>query len=157
MKLYFRNTLVAQLVEHLILDFSPGHDLRVVRSSPRSGSMLRRSLLKIVSFPLSLPWSCSLKKKTKKRLNSFMQIWTDINELLLCKKNRLHDPISLSHFCEKFIYKLYICVSVWKFWKDMPNFNSRQCGWWYFLDIYFFLYAYLHFVSFFSTMCITRN
>ena len=31
---------VAQLVECLTLDFGPGHDLRVVGSSPRSGSVL---------------------------------------------------------------------------------------------------------------------
>ena len=31
---------VAQLVKHLNLNFSSGHDLRVVRSSPKLGSML---------------------------------------------------------------------------------------------------------------------
>ena len=38
----FKNvkTWVAQLVKHLTLDFSPGHDLMVVRSSPVLGSML---------------------------------------------------------------------------------------------------------------------
>ena len=35
-----RGTWVAQLVEHLALGFSSGHDLRVLRSSPVSGSML---------------------------------------------------------------------------------------------------------------------
>jgi len=31
---------VAQSVKHLTLDFSPGHDFRVMRSSPVLGSML---------------------------------------------------------------------------------------------------------------------
>ena len=33
-------SVVAQSVKHLTLDFGSGHDLRVVRSSPASGSML---------------------------------------------------------------------------------------------------------------------
>jgi len=41
-----KNTLkgcwVAQLVECPSLDFSSGHDLRVMGSSPKSGSMLSR-------------------------------------------------------------------------------------------------------------------
>lgn len=55
---------VAQLVEHLTLDFSSGHDLGVVRSSPRSISEL--SLLGIRSLPLPLPlllFSLSLSLK----------------------------------------------------------------------------------------------
>ena len=33
-------TSVAQLVKHLALNFSSGHDLRIVRSNPVSGSAL---------------------------------------------------------------------------------------------------------------------
>ena len=36
----FRGAWVAQLVEHPTLGFSSGHDLKVVRSSPVSGSVL---------------------------------------------------------------------------------------------------------------------
>ena len=36
----FRCAWVAQSVKHLTLDFGSGHDLRIVRSSPRSGSPL---------------------------------------------------------------------------------------------------------------------
>ena len=41
-KVYTGSAWVAQLVEHPTLDFSSGHDLRVVGSSPESGSMLSR-------------------------------------------------------------------------------------------------------------------
>ena len=33
-----RGTWVVQLAKHLTLDFGSGHDLRVMRSSPKSGS-----------------------------------------------------------------------------------------------------------------------
>lgn len=39
-KYQLRGTWVAQFVKHLTLNFGSGHDLRVVRSSPASGSML---------------------------------------------------------------------------------------------------------------------
>lgn len=71
---------MAQRVKHLNLGFGSGQDLRVVRSSPTSGSMLCRDLLEIHSLSLSLnPSSCSLalsqinteifknKQKTKER------------------------------------------------------------------------------------------
>ena len=49
-------TWVAQSVKHPTLDFSSGHDLMVVRSSPASGSALTtQSLLGVVSLPISLP------------------------------------------------------------------------------------------------------
>ena len=35
-----RSSWLAQLVKHLTLDFGSGHDLRVMRSSLASGSML---------------------------------------------------------------------------------------------------------------------
>ena len=60
---------MAHLVEHPTLDFGPGHDLTVMRSSPALGS-----LLEILSLPLSLPLptcpcplSVSLSKKKKKK------------------------------------------------------------------------------------------
>ena len=37
-----RGTWVAQQVEHPTLDFGPGHDFRVLRLSPVSGSTLSR-------------------------------------------------------------------------------------------------------------------
>ena len=40
LKLSLQGTWVTQLIKHLTLDFSSGHNLRVVRSSPMSGSML---------------------------------------------------------------------------------------------------------------------
>ena len=39
-KIWHRAAWVAQSPKHLILDFGSGHDLRVVRSSLTSGSML---------------------------------------------------------------------------------------------------------------------
>ena len=45
---------VAHLVKHLTLDFGSGHDLRVVRPSPTSGSARGMELLKILSLFLSL-------------------------------------------------------------------------------------------------------
>ena len=57
-RLYFENentgTWVAQSVKCLTLDFSPDHDLRVVRSDPRAGRghCLRFSLSPSASLPL---------------------------------------------------------------------------------------------------------
>ena len=52
--------LVAQSVEHLTVDFSSGGDLRVVRSSPASGSMLSANStfpsLPLLVLPLSLSY-----------------------------------------------------------------------------------------------------
>ena len=47
-----RAVWVAQLIKRLTLDFSSGHDLRVLGWSPTSGS--RQSLLEIVSLLLPL-------------------------------------------------------------------------------------------------------
>ena len=52
-----RDDWVAQLVEHPTLDFSSGHDPRVMGSSPVSGSTLNVEP-KILSLPLSLPLPC---------------------------------------------------------------------------------------------------
>ena len=66
---FIRNNLnggiwVTQLVKHLTLDFSVGHDLRVVRSSPVSGSALsKESALHSLSLSLPLPLSQKIKKK----------------------------------------------------------------------------------------------
>ena len=62
---------MAQLVEHLTLDFGSGHDPRVMGSSPMSGSMLSvepawDSLSPIHSFILSLSLSLSLSKNKNK-------------------------------------------------------------------------------------------
>jgi len=46
---------VAQSVKRPTLDFGSGHDLRVVRSIPVSGSTLGWSLLGILSLPPPLP------------------------------------------------------------------------------------------------------
>ena len=51
---------MAQLVEHLILDFSSGHDPRVVRSSPALDSVLSMEL-KI----LSLSWGAWVAQLVK--------------------------------------------------------------------------------------------
>ena len=59
-------TWVVQLVECPTLDFSSGHDPRVVGSSPHSGFMSSVwCLLKILSLPLTIfpAHSLSLKKK----------------------------------------------------------------------------------------------
>ena len=53
---------MAQLVKHPTLDFNSGHDLRVVRSSPRSGSTLR-NLVDILSLSLKI-------NKSKKKLRT---------------------------------------------------------------------------------------
>ena len=45
---------MAQSVKHLALDFRSGHDLRVVRLSPGSGSALGVELLESPSTPLPL-------------------------------------------------------------------------------------------------------
>ena len=50
---------VVQLVEHQILNLSSGHDHRVRRSRPVSGSVLMWSLSRILSLPLPLPHSLS--------------------------------------------------------------------------------------------------
>ena len=51
---------VAQSVKHPTLDICSGHDLTVVRSSPTSGSVLRRVCLgSSLSLSLSLPFPCS--------------------------------------------------------------------------------------------------
>ena len=66
-----RSAWVALLVEHLTLDFSPGHDRRIVGLSPELGSMLSmQSAWGSLSLPLLLSPICSLflkKKKNRKR------------------------------------------------------------------------------------------
>ena len=57
-------TKVAQLVEHPTLDFSSGHDPRVVGSSPALGSAW--SLLQILSPSAPLPGSHALSSLTNK-------------------------------------------------------------------------------------------
>ena len=49
-----RGAWVAELVKHLTLGFSSGHDLEVVRSSPTSGSALRGEVR--LRFSLSVPF-----------------------------------------------------------------------------------------------------
>ena len=44
-------TWVAQLVKHLTLDFSLGHDLRVVRSSSKTGSLISQGSAGDSVFP----------------------------------------------------------------------------------------------------------
>ena len=47
---------MAQSIKHLTLDFGSGHDLKVMRSSPMSGSALGGGgPLENLSFPLPLP------------------------------------------------------------------------------------------------------
>ena len=55
-----RGAWVAQSVEHLTLDFGSGHDLRVVRSSPLSGSMLgvESAWDSLFSFSFATPSVC---------------------------------------------------------------------------------------------------
>jgi len=49
-------TWVAQLVKHPTLDFSSGHDLRVIRSNPALGSVLSvEPAWDSLSLPLPLP------------------------------------------------------------------------------------------------------
>ena len=50
-KSYKRRAWVVQTIRHLTLDFGSGHDLRVMRSSPVSSSVLSAVCLR---FPLSL-------------------------------------------------------------------------------------------------------
>lgn len=62
-----RGTWAAQSAKRLTLCFGSGHDLRIMRSSPTSGSALALSvsLLEILSLPLPLPFPqlvCSLNK-----------------------------------------------------------------------------------------------
>jgi len=59
---------VTQLMKRPTLDFSSGHDLRVVRSSPASGSCWAWSLLKILSPLTLLSLSLSLKKQANKEV-----------------------------------------------------------------------------------------
>ena len=63
-------TWLAQLVEHLTLDFGSGHDLSVMRLSLELGSALSGNLLEILSLSPSLrPYpahSLSLKQINKK-------------------------------------------------------------------------------------------
>ena len=57
---------MTQLVEHQGLDFSSGHDPRVMGSSPVSGSMHKNKIL-ILSFPLTLsPARAGAPSKIKK-------------------------------------------------------------------------------------------
>ena len=59
--------LVAQSVKHPTLDFSSGHDLTVVKSSPMSVSALSMEpVWDSLSPPLSAPPSCSLSLKINK-------------------------------------------------------------------------------------------
>ena len=66
-----RGPWVAQAVKGLTLDFSSGHDLRVLRSSPVTALRWAWSLLKILALPLPLhtptlclhPCALSLSKK----------------------------------------------------------------------------------------------
>ena len=61
-KLQKRGTQVAQSVKHQVLDFSSGHDLRVVRSSPMSGSMPGTESARNSLYPSASPMvSLSLK------------------------------------------------------------------------------------------------
>ena len=63
---------MAQLVECMTLDFGSGHGLKVMRSSPTSGTALvARGLLKILSVhALSLPLSaCALSLSLKNKIN----------------------------------------------------------------------------------------
>ena len=51
---------MAQWVKHLTLDFSSACDLGIIRWSPTSGSVLRGSMLGILSLPLLLPLPSAL-------------------------------------------------------------------------------------------------
>ena len=61
---------MAKSVKCPTLGFSLGHDLRVVRSSPASGSVL---IVETASDSLSLPLPCSLsfsqKEQSKEKIN----------------------------------------------------------------------------------------
>ena len=83
-------TWVAQSAECLSLDFSSGQDLRVVRLSPMSGSVLSVEL-KILCFPLPLsPALCFLSKIKKKKKKRLTKNWTtdykfsDYSHLVQC-------------------------------------------------------------------------
>lgn len=51
----FRGAWVGQLVMHMTLSFSSDHDFKVMRSNPRSGSVLDMEPTKVFFFPLPLP------------------------------------------------------------------------------------------------------
>ena len=75
METIFKGPWVVQSVEHPTLGFSSGHDLRVMRSRPVSGSKLSEESAK-VSLPLPLPlptlsFSKMNKYILKKNRNSF--------------------------------------------------------------------------------------
>ena len=63
---FFGGTWVAQLIEHLALDFGSGHDPRVVGSSPVSGSALSVELALSPSPAPLLSLSISKIKRKKK-------------------------------------------------------------------------------------------
>ena len=52
-----------QSVKHRTLDFSLGHDLRVMRSSPKLGSALSGESVEILSLPLPSPNKNDKNKK----------------------------------------------------------------------------------------------
>ena len=72
---------MAQLVMHWTLDFSSGHDLRVLGSS-QTGSMFQGVCLSILSLllplpmvsPPTIPYILSLKRKKKK-----ISVWSDFS------------------------------------------------------------------------------
>ena len=71
---------MAQSVKYPTLDFSSGHVLTIMRSSPASGLMLStQSLLGILSLPLSLPLpqlvlSLSQNKKINRKQKEYLAI-----------------------------------------------------------------------------------
>ena len=71
---------MAQWVKHLTLDFSSGHDLRVLRSSPMLGSALPGSRLEILSPPAPPP---SLKKKKNQQEEMMTGLETELNRITL--------------------------------------------------------------------------
>lgn len=66
LKWKLRSAWVAQLVKHPTLDFGSGHDLRVLRLSPVSGSALNGEPGWDSLSPYAPPCFLSLKKKKKK-------------------------------------------------------------------------------------------
>ena len=54
-------------VKHLNLDFGSGHDLKILRSSPASGSVMSTEACLRFFLPLHLPLPPSLKNKDKKK------------------------------------------------------------------------------------------
>ena len=70
-----RSTWVAQLIECLTLDFGSGHDPRVIRSSPASGSVLSvEPAWDSFSPSPSLCPTCSLQLKNNKIKNNALPI-----------------------------------------------------------------------------------